>query len=61
MINDEYQIQINDSDKWKKITVKQISHAQRFQLKYNIDGVYMNCSVVISPEQVAIFNEVCEK
>lgn len=51
------EIRVNDGD-WKVVKATIEAHPERFTLKCNIDGVFGNFSAVISPENVAIFNEV---
>lgn len=51
-------IRVAAGQPWKVVHATVESHAERFTLKCNIDGIFSTFSAVISPEQVAIFNEV---
>ncbi|KAJ6599630.1 Methylcrotonoyl-CoA carboxylase subunit alpha, mitochondrial, partial [Pseudolycoriella hygida] len=55
-LGDSFEVQINDG-KWKVVNPSLLDHPQRFSIKTNIDGIFSTFSAVISPEQVAVFNE----
>lgn len=54
---DGFKVRINDGG-WKNVKTGVIKHAERFSLRVNIDGNRSSFSAVISPENVAIFNQV---
>lgn len=59
-LGDSFEVKI-DNGNWKVVKPSLLDHPQRFSIKTNIDGVFTTFSAVISPEQVAIFNEVRRK
>lgn len=56
-LGDSFEVKI-DNGPWKVVKSSLLDHPQRFSIKTNIDGIFTTFSAVISPEQVAIFNEV---
>lgn len=56
-LGDSFEVKI-DNGKWKVVKSSLLNHPQRFSIKTSIDGIFTTFSAVISPEQVAIFNEV---
>lgn len=57
--DDILQVKVNEND-WKLVDAKSVIGEQsgRFTIKCEIDGIFSTFSTVISPEQIAIFNEV---
>lgn len=56
-VDGAFNVQV-DGGKWTQVNATAQPHPDRFSLRCNIDGTCANFSAVISPEQVAIFNEV---
>ena len=53
-----FKVKVNDGE-WRSAFFKTVVDKERFSLKINIEGSVFNFSVVITPEKITIFNEVC--
>lgn len=55
--DDGYKVKVNDGE-WVNAQVTKVQDEGRFTLKVNMDGTVYKYSIVITPENVTLFNDV---